>query len=231
MAVLRNAPRTPVRQSLVDGVEAHSEASLAPETSSSIHKKFEEGEILPHQYSDDSDLVEDSIVVEVETDSDEDQIEEEGEEEEKPEEEDSDEAPEEQSLSVSAEQTKSKLRETEKLLREANAAEKDKRRKRDTVLKEQKAKSSSKLLPQHIFDELEREKQTPRLIKVASKHKRLDTIITASGTTNKLPKTLYRKGPVVVRVLKRASKLAPVKESIISMTRDQFLNRKSVLRR
>lgn len=146
---------------------------------------------------------------------------------------DSDEAPEEESNSGAAVAAKERGRLTRKVEILAQTVEKEKRRQKDTQLKKQKEaskvrKADVSFLPDELLEKAEQEVKaratSSKTTLPVRQHKRLD-----QAPKNK---TIFKKGPITVKVLKANKQtLPPVAQPSIINNRDKFLNRRSVLRR
>ncbi|ANB14834.1 hypothetical protein AWJ20_2447 [Sugiyamaella lignohabitans] len=229
MAVLRQPPRTPVRR-----VASGASATNGLGTPSAKHRTFNDDDDFELGASKTNENEEDLEQPDDGTSNDKNNSEAE-------EDSDSDEAPEEESNSSAAQQLRQRTIERERLQAEEVAREKARRRERDLWLKQQKEKALSSLLPDSVFEELEEEqakKETSSSSNTITSNnsilnpKKPQHIKLDGSVAKKTPKkTLYKKGPVLVKVLGQAKKLAPQRENVVSQTRDSFLNRKSIHRR
>lgn len=145
-------------------------------------------------------------------------------------EEDDSDAPEEESLNVAKIAVQSQEKQLKLKEIEQNKRTKEERRKRDQTLKEQKLGSNRRLLSAELLQRAEREAElAPQASKAESQ------ILAKSlnkATHKRLDKSIYKKGPVTVKVLQKNRKiLAPTKESIVDSKRDRFLKRRSIVRR
>lgn len=158
---------------------------------------------------------------------------------------DSDEAPEEESINDVNQKLKNEERRLEELKKQEQEQERSKRRERDEQLKkqtetrrerkkeQQAQEEKDEFLPDDLIEQYEQEKNQLTGIShdeirqaLQSQHIRLDQ------QEKKKPKSIYKKGPVVVQVLKKNKKtMAPPMNKSLDRQRDRFLYRKSVDRR
>lgn len=145
-----------------------------------------------------------------------------------------DDAPEEESIDIAKVASQNREKHLKQKLLQDSKILKQRRRERDHKLKEQK-KDSKRLLPDGLLEEAQKEAEQALLNRDIQdmQQPRISGRMIGRPTHKRLDdKTMFKKGPVTVKVLKgNKNKLAPSKEAIIDTKRDRFLRRRSVPRR
>jgi U3 small nucleolar RNA-associated protein 16 len=206
---------TPLRKKVFKDSDSDTEFVTPASNEKSLHKKFGENEhsVLRMKSRNDSNL---NNISENSSDNSD------------------DDAPEEESLSAA--KTASEVQEKHFKLKliEENKIIKQQRRLRDQRLKDQKQDSKKRLLPDDILEKAEKEAEQALLSRDGQglPQTLIANRVNGKPSHKRLDKTVFKKGPVTVKVLQNNKKmLAPLKEGIIDSKRDRFLRRRSIPRR